>query len=640
MRRAWVLAGLALFLTLVGSRPALAQQQNIEDNSAIYNVTPICDTVNGDDGCSLQSFAWIYGTTSAQHLDVITQTSVTLDSYDDGWEAYVCGQVTKDGQSFASGCAYDDGTTGVAAVNGALPITLSATPNKYVVNTNSYYSYFADGNGGCGGTGACYFIVSTTVNVTLGSPGLTSVSPPYVFVGTNGLLTLNGTSMVNPFVGGTPTSLTTGLSGGTGFSATLGSIGLTQGTASYNAALTATTGKWTIGLSYYLGDVLIHSSNFGGFTVGDPTPSISSVSPNLWTAGQSNISVVIKGSGFGSNPALVIAGATSSITSHSDTGQPGGAVINANVSVPLCATGGSVAVTVTSLGYNGSGFGAAYVGQSPSGAGTATVQAIPPPAVSMSRNNLTQTSATGSPTGGSFRYAVSSLNGTSIAGIAFAPGVTTTTNPNTANLIDPTNPNKNGSPSPGGLANIQTTYADSCSSANDSFHVPTFGMSCYYTTLESDWGTVPNNCCTVTINGVKYSGTVTNPYGLAGTYCNAFIAEVKLQGSGVLNGGSDVQYNAGKITKVTQILGADGTAVVANKTVARDRSIIPKGGIHVDIDKIGTGLLANDTGGAILGYRVDFYKGAGKAVCSNFNNIISVSACSPGNANCPVSTIH
>jgi hypothetical protein len=54
--------------------------------------------------------------------------------------------------------------------------------------------------------------------------------------------------------------------------------------------------------------------------------------------------------------------------------------------------------------------------------------------------------------------------------------------------------------------------------------------------------------------------------------------------------------------------------------------------VRVDIDKIGTGLLANDTGCLIAGYRFDLYNGAGTAACANFNNIISVSACTPGNS--------
>jgi 3D (Asp-Asp-Asp) domain-containing protein len=258
--------------------------------------------------------------------------------------------------------------------------------------------------------------------------------------------------------------------------------------------------------------------------------------------------------------------------------------------------------------------------------------------VSLSRQSLMQVEATGTPDGGSFSYSAQSVTGSSLAGIDIATGVTATTNPNTATLSDPPNPTPKQTPSPGGLAKITADYKTS-STATDSFKVPTFGMSCYYTTLESDWGTVPNKCLRVRIKGVVYSGTVTNPYGLTGTYCSSFIAEVVLQGSGVLTGGQDVQYISGVIEDVSVINGADGTPVIANETVARDRSIIPTGGVLVDIDQVGNNLLANDTGGDILGYRIDLYKGAGKAVCLDYDNIISVSACNPGNSKCPASAI-
>ncbi len=259
--------------------------------------------------------------------------------------------------------------------------------------------------------------------------------------------------------------------------------------------------------------------------------------------------------------------------------------------------------------------------------------------ISLSRLSLMQVEATGTPDGGSFSNSVKAVTGSSLAGIDFASGVTATTNPNTAALSDPPNPTPKQTPSPGGLAQITATYTTTSGAATQSYKVPTFGMSCYYTTLQSDWGTVPNKCLKVKIKGVVYSGTVTDPYGLSGTYCNSFIAEVVLQGSGVLTGGQDIQYISGAIVDVSVINGADGTPVVANETVARDRSIIPRGGVLVDIDQVGNNLLANDTGGDIVGYRIDLYKGAGKAVCAGYDNLISVSACNPGNSKCPASAI-
>jgi 3D (Asp-Asp-Asp) domain-containing protein len=122
-----------------------------------------------------------------------------------------------------------------------------------------------------------------------------------------------------------------------------------------------------------------------------------------------------------------------------------------------------------------------------------------------------------------------------------------------------------------------------------------------------------------------------------GTFCSSFIAEAKLQGSAGLNNGQLIQYNVGNQTFsiVTALDGADGTPVVAGQTVARDRSVIPTGGYTVDVDQIGNSLLANDTGGAIVGYRLDLYDGVGQAVCSGFTNIISVAACSSALSTCP-----
>jgi 3D (Asp-Asp-Asp) domain-containing protein len=165
-------------------------------------------------------------------------------------------------------------------------------------------------------------------------------------------------------------------------------------------------------------------------------------------------------------------------------------------------------------------------------------------------------------------------------------------------------------------------------------------MSCYYTTTQQQWGTAPSSCGSITIQGTTYSGYTANPPGLpAGNYCSAFLADLRLQGSAQLSNGTDVQYvGGGSYAVVSAIDGADGTPVVAGRTVARDRSIIPTGGVHVDINGVGSGLLANDTGGAIVGYRIDYYNGAGPNACSAFSNIMAVSGCSPGNSNCPADT--
>jgi 3D (Asp-Asp-Asp) domain-containing protein len=264
------------------------------------------------------------------------------------------------------------------------------------------------------------------------------------------------------------------------------------------------------------------------------------------------------------------------------------------------------------------------------------------PVLDLSRQDLMTVVATGSPApGGSFAYDTAVTAGTTVATLTMASGVEATTNPNTTVLSDPANPSGSGAPSPGGLDKYTVNYTVAgLRATNDEgnpFMVPVFGMSCYYTTLESDWGSPPDRCRRVRIKGTVYSGTVTDPYGYSGTFCSSFIAEVKLQGSGVTNGGASIQYDPATnlITEVASITGADGTAVLADHTVARDRRVISGRGVLVDVHGIGTGLLANDTGNDIRGYRLDLYRGAGAGVCADYDNPMGVAACQPAQSRCP-----
>jgi 3D (Asp-Asp-Asp) domain-containing protein len=263
-----------------------------------------------------------------------------------------------------------------------------------------------------------------------------------------------------------------------------------------------------------------------------------------------------------------------------------------------------------------------------------------------------QFSATGSPQGGSFSYVAGCLNG-SCPGpeplIAFSTGVTAQTNPNAAVLSNPDNPCANQVPCPGLLSGITATYTlpDPILILNGSaqFNVATFGLSCYDTTTQQQWGTAPDSCftTTITVNGVPvtYSGYTSNPPLLpAGNYCNAFLAQFALQGSASLTDGTLWQYSP-YIRQVTQITGHDGSPVTAGQTVARDLAVIPTVGVLVDINGLGNGLSANDTGGRIQGYRFDVYMGVGAGACTGTpanSNIMAVSGCNPGNSACPAST--
>jgi hypothetical protein len=383
------LPGIGVLLGLGLVQPAAAQHNLVDDSGVINLYDPYCLAGGPDDGCNLESFAVIYDTTTGSSLDALDQTSVSLDSFDDGYNAFVCGYIYQDGAIYASGCIGDDGN-GVAAVGGSVAISTANGPHQYTVLTDSYYDYYV--NGGCESGGSCYFITSTQVAAWIGPPRVTSVSPAYVFVGTSGTITIGGQALVNPFGAGSTTVMAVpAVTGATGLTLSANAFTATQGTANDQATLTATTGPWDIGLGTQLGSTFYSSTTKGLFTVGDPTPSISSVNPNSWTAGQTNIPVTIKGSYFGSNPQLIIVGSgitSYSITSHVDNGQPNGAQIGANVSVFACALAGTATITVTSQGYNGSGFTPAYPGQSSSGTSTASIVATQTGLIGITGANL------------------------------------------------------------------------------------------------------------------------------------------------------------------------------------------------------------------------------------------------------------
>lgn len=300
----------------------------------------------------------------------------------------------------------------------------------------------------------------------------------------------------------------------------------------------------------------------------------------------------------------------------------GAQVVTITITLAAAAPVGTYSIT---LGANCSGSVSCLPG-------TVALTVLQKPAITLSRSELTIVVASAAPDNGTFTYAVNAVTGTAI------PTVDPTTTTNNPNVLTLTSPGGSGAPRPGARARITADYNLPLNGRDHKakrvpFQVPTFGLSCYYTALQGDWG-APGSCRKVTINGVTYSGTAKDPYGLAGTYCRSFMEIVKLNGSGQLNDGRFIQYNAGAIGVVPSINGADGTPVVANQTVARDRSIIPLGRT-VDIDDVGNGLTANDTGAAIAGYRIDLYRGAGRAVCNGYSNPIQIAACQPASAGCP-----
>jgi hypothetical protein len=91
---------------------------------------------------SCPNHAILYADTSSTNLHTLSQTSVTLDSFYDGFNAFVCTKIAKDGTTvLAQGCFSDNGQ-GVAYAIGNIPINLSGGPYSYAVDTSSYFDLY------------------------------------------------------------------------------------------------------------------------------------------------------------------------------------------------------------------------------------------------------------------------------------------------------------------------------------------------------------------------------------------------------------------------------------------------------------------------------------------------------------------
>ncbi len=235
---------------------------------------------------------------------------------------------------------------------------------------------------------------------------------------------------------------------------------------------------------------------------------------------------------------------------------------------------------------------------------------------------------------GSFSY-----TSTRIAG-AFAPSLEDAKDPSqrpNERYIRLVVPPAKQAPQPGGLAQLRFKLDTVDGPVIDhTKRAASFGMSCYVIALEADYGTPPISCKPTRIGGVVYEGTTRDPYGLPGLYCRAFIANVKLQGSARLASGGFVHYEIrpARIVKVAEPPTADGTSLVAGRTVARDPAIVQGRNVAMMLDGIGN-VLANDRGGAIKGYRIDLYGGEGEAACRGYANPVVIGACVEPQSGCP-----
>ncbi len=495
-----------------------------------------------------------------------------------------------------------------------------------------------------------FLLGSTTINTNTNLPvisGLQLSSSP--LRGSEGDAVVSGTDLTNLWG---PTSVTIE---GTGVSNSITYPNPADGGAThqspsqvnthYTVDPSASTGNRNLTVSNSFG-----SSNSVNFTVYDPTPYIQAVTdlagnPITSIPASTQTYATLWGTGFGSSGTIAICSFGANPCNGSDVSAQSSYWSQNQINVVLTTSAtsqGTYEIQLTSLGFSGNGFLSGPSGSSNSTSNRRQFD-VGGTQLALTRPTLTQVQVSAIPAGGQLSETVEIISGDN----SFSLGSTTiTTSGNIQtwlfNLLNPPNPSATGVPAPGALARLTVTYRPpSGASVSKQMNVATFGMSCYYTALESDWGVPPNQCGQTTIGGVTWSGPASAPPGLPpGTYCDAFLATLRLQGSAYLNTGQGAQYYSGNYQTVSQILAADQTPPVANQTVARDRDfqrIIPQRGVLLELDTIGRGLLANDTGSAqrINGYRLDLFRGLGKTVCNSYPNPIVIGACTPGLTTCP-----
>jgi hypothetical protein len=141
------------------------------------------------------------------------------------------------------------------------------------------------------------YLGSTALQLSSAGPTITSISPSGGTVGTSSAMHIYGDNLVDPFTGQASAAIS-------GSGVTLSVASATESVVDLNdsIATNATTGSQNVTLTTRFG-----TSNAAPFSIGDPTPIITSISPNSWNAGTS-IQVTITGHGFGTNPSLTITG--------------------------------------------------------------------------------------------------------------------------------------------------------------------------------------------------------------------------------------------------------------------------------------------------------------------------------------------
>jgi len=222
------------------------------------------------------------------------------------------------------------------------------------------------------------------------APQIQSISPNGVTLASTGTLTITGNYLTAE---GTDSNPAVTVVGGTGL--TTGNVTIVSDNE-LDVGYTVDSSPSSTGQHGITVTTIGGTSNQANVNVGDPTPSITSVSPNPWNAGTLyTCSIQIRGSGFGTNPTLTITSADggSEISSFTTSGCAGATdgLITATVQTSASFVPGSAQITVQSNGYNGSGFLQGQTGQSSTSnqqTVTITPDAAPIPQIMFNKTNI------------------------------------------------------------------------------------------------------------------------------------------------------------------------------------------------------------------------------------------------------------
>jgi len=196
------------------------------------------------------------------------------------------------------------------------------------------------------------------------APQIQGISPNGVTLNSTGTLTITGLYLT---AAGTDSNPTVTVVSGSGLTTGNVTIVSDNGLDVLDVGYTVDSSPNSTGQHGITVTTIGGTSNSVNVNVGDPTPAITSVSPNQWYAPSTNL-ITITGQGFGTNPCLQISPAPGvtflsaagcvTLSAATDT------TMQATVTIDPNAPAGTSTITVQSQGYNANGFQQTQTGQS------------------------------------------------------------------------------------------------------------------------------------------------------------------------------------------------------------------------------------------------------------------------------------